>query len=69
VSELMSGYYSIASRIFLDVISMNWIEKRCNHYRQMMCGMLSEGRRVRPVIVACSTAPPAPAISLNCIVR
>ena len=32
------------------------IEKRCNHYRQIMGCMLSRSRRVRPVIVNCSTA-------------
>jgi len=41
------------------------IEKRCNHYRQMMGCMLSAARRVRPVIVGCSTAPPAQALAIN----
>jgi len=40
------------SRRHLDEL----IEKRCNHYRQIMGCMLSRARRVRPVIVNCSTA-------------
>lgn len=40
-------------------------EKRCNYYRQMMGCTLSGPRRVRPVIVGCSTASPAQVIAIS----
>jgi hypothetical protein len=56
---------SLASPKFLDAVFDELIDKRCNHYREMMGCLLSGSRRVRPVIVGCSTASPAQAIAIN----
>jgi hypothetical protein len=56
---------SLASPKFLDAVFDELIDKRCNHYREMMGCLLSGSRRVRQVIVGCSTASPAQAIAIN----
>ena len=49
--SLGGGY----GNFFLGPVSMKVIEKRCNHYRQIVACMLSGARRDRPVIVGWST--------------
>jgi hypothetical protein len=49
---------------FLDAVFDELIEKRCNHYRQVIGLYVSGTRRVRRVIVGCSTAPPAQTIAV-----
>jgi hypothetical protein len=58
------GHLSRSGIKFLDAVFEELIEKRCNHYRQMIGLYVSGTRRVRRVIVGCSTEPPAQTIAV-----